>query len=429
MALPTFVADSAPAAATATAVCTYPAGIAAGDLLVMMVSSDVSAIGTPAGFSQVGTTTTGGGTSVAIFKRTASGAETGSVTSTITGGTKGAAVMAAYRPPAGGYSLAIPASTGAIDNDTTTTAISMAGTGPITTVTDDLLAFFALAAASGGTFTGTATGTALTMPGSTIGTVTSRAAARTGTDTLYYTHRDGPVTSGGAGTPTYSAVAAGANASGSAVIFAVRTIPALTAPTSSANVPSSAQADSTFTVTDTSTATASGATITGRTWRIVSGGGSLSGTTASSVTVTAPGAAGSQVIGVTAVDSNGTTGTEATYTVSITSGPAANAGANQMAVEALQTVQLAGSGTGSPTVYSWRQSGGQAVTLSSTSAASPTFKAPASVDGLDLTFALSVGTTGNPLSAEDEVTIHILPHIEWHYSAGSWRPMAISRIY
>lgn len=426
MAQPTFVAVSTVVATSTTAVCSYPAGFAANDLLVMLVSSDSASINTPSGWTKSGATSTGGGTSVAVFKKTAVGSETGTVTSTITGGTKGVAMMAAYRPAAG-VSADIKAVSGGIDNDNATTAISITGSA-LTTATDDLLSVFTLIAANGAVFTGNATGPVLSMSAGTLGTQTSRAAARSGTNTLFYALRDVPVVTGGTGNPAYTATGAGANASGAGIFFAVRTVPFQTAPNASATVPASARIDETYTVTDTSTATTSGATITGRVWRIVSGGGTLSSTTASSVTVTAPPLPGTQVIGVTATDSNGLASTEHTYSVTINAGPTANAGADQLTVESLDTATLAGSGTSGATVYSWRQVSGQAVTLSSTSAQNPTFRAPANIDGLDLVFALAVGVAGGPLSAEDTVTIHIRPHIEWYISGSIWKPMTSSKI-
>lgn len=427
MALPTFVAVSTVVATSTTAVCTYPAGFAANDLLVMLVSSDSASINTPSGWTKSGATSTGGGTSVAVFKKTAAGSETGSVTATITGGTKGIATMAAYRPAAG-VSADIKAISGGIDNDNASTAISITGS-PLTTATDDLLSVFTLISANGGAFTGNATSPVLSMSAGTVGTQTARATGRASTNTLFYALRDEPVTTGGTGNPAYTATGAGANASGAGIFFAVRTVPFQTAPNASATVPASARIDETYTITDTSTATTSGATITGRVWRIISGGGTLSSTTASSVTVTAPPLPGTQVLGLIATDSNGLPSTEHTYSITINAGPVPNAGPDQLTKEALSTVALAGSGTSGATAYSWRQVSGQVVTLSSATAQNPTFRAPASVDGLDLVFALSVAVnSSSPFSAEDTVKIHIRPHIEWYVSGSIWKPMTSSKI-
>ena len=427
MAQPTYVAASTVVATSTSAACTYPAGFAANDLLIMLVSSDAATISTPANWTLAGSIVTGGGTSVAAFKKTAAGSETGQVIATITGGTKGIATMVAYRPPAGGFSADIKAITGAIDSDSSSTAISMTG-GPITTVTDDLLVAWSLISANGGTFSNISTANSISMSAGTLGTQTTRNSGRGSSNTLWYLHRDAPVVTGGTGNPAYTATAVGANASGSGLLFAIRTVAAQTAPVSSATVPASARIDETYTVTDTSTATTAGATLTGRTWRIVSGGGALSSTTASSVTVTAPPLPGTQVIGITAMDSNGLPGAEHTYSVTINAGPTANAGPDQLTAESLSTVQLAGSGTSGASVYSWRQVSGQVVTLSSTTAQNPTFRAPANISGLDLVFGLQVSVAGGPLSAENTVLIHVRPQIEWYHKSGAWLPMTSSAI-
>lgn len=221
MALPTFVATSPVVAVTDSATCSYPAGFAAGDLLLMLVSTDGTAISTPAGFTTAGATTTGGGASVAIFRKVATGAETGTVASTITGGTKGAATIAAYRPAAG-EALSVAVFTGGADTDGTTTAVSVTG-GSFTTQTNDLLGVFGLVvAAAGGAFSAATTSDALAQAGATLGTQTGRIGDRAATDTLYYVLRDAPVTAGGTGAPSYAATAQGANATGAARFFAIR---------------------------------------------------------------------------------------------------------------------------------------------------------------------------------------------------------------
>ena len=76
-----------------------------------------------------------------------------------------------------------------------------------------------------------------------------------------------------------------------------------------------------------------------------------------------------------------------------------------------QTVRLSGSGTdpdaGERLAYAWRQTAGTTVVLSSSSAASPTFTAPAGL-GADeaLSFTLRVTDAGG-LSAEDSVTVTV----------------------
>ena len=91
--------------------------------------------------------------------------------------------------------------------------------------------------------------------------------------------------------------------------------------------------------------------------------------------------------------------------------PIANAGPDQ-AVDAGTTVTLSGSATdpdGQAITYAWSQTGGTAVTLSSTTAASPTFTAPSMAIGdpdITLTFSLIVND-GVASSSADSVTITV----------------------
>ncbi|WP_165547171.1 PKD domain-containing protein [Kribbella sindirgiensis] len=88
--------------------------------------------------------------------------------------------------------------------------------------------------------------------------------------------------------------------------------------------------------------------------------------------------------------------------------PVANAGAPQSAV-AGTTVTLNGSGTdadGDALTYAWTQTGGPAVTLSSTTAAQPTFTAPSAAS--TLTFSLVV-RDGQANSAAATTTVTITP--------------------
>lgn len=276
MALPTFVANSTVVAVAASATCSYPAGFAAGDLLLMLVSTDGTAISTPAGFTTAGATTTGGGASVAVFQKVATGTETGTVVSTVTGGTKGVATIAAYRPAAG-ESLSVGVFTGGTDTDDTSTAVSISG-GSFTTQTNDLLGVFGLVvAAAAGAFSAVVASASLTQAGATVGTQTGRVGGRTGTDTLYYVLRDAAVTAGGTGAPAYAATAQGANATGAARFFAIRAAP----------TPASADAGPDQEVEALVTVTLQGSAA--GTWRQVSGTPvTLSSTTAQNPTFKSP---------------------------------------------------------------------------------------------------------------------------------------------
>jgi hypothetical protein len=91
--------------------------------------------------------------------------------------------------------------------------------------------------------------------------------------------------------------------------------------------------------------------------------------------------------------------------------PTANAGVNQT-VNIGTTVTLNGSNSSDPdgsiTAYLWEQTGGTAVTLSSTTAAQPTFTAPnVGSGGESLTFQLTV-TDDVGLKATDAISVNIL---------------------
>ena len=85
-----------------------------------------------------------------------------------------------------------------------------------------------------------------------------------------------------------------------------------------------------------------------------------------------------------------------TITVGTSQSPVANAGTDQT-VAVGSTVQLNGSGsTGNSLSYQWTQTGGFAqVTLSSSTAANPTFTSPANNDGLTFQLVVSNGTTSS----------------------------------
>ena len=88
--------------------------------------------------------------------------------------------------------------------------------------------------------------------------------------------------------------------------------------------------------------------------------------------------------------------------------PTSNAGPDQT-VAATSIVTLDGSSSvdpeGQPLTYSWIQTGGQAVTLSSTSTASPTFSAPDLTQGAVLTFQLAVGDGTSTSYDTVEITV------------------------
>lgn len=217
MAAPSFVAVSAAVATGATATPAYPVGLAAGDLIVMFVSSSVSGIGSaPAGWTAIGSPQTGGGTTVMAWWRIATGAETGTQTVTITSGTKGAAWMTAYRPVKGGTLTA----TGTYGSQAAAASTVTVTGGSITTAVDDLLVELALLTAAT-SFTSAAFNPVLSQPSATMAT-TARLASRTSSNTLYFNQMSGEVTTGAAGAPSTTFTTVGSNGSGSAAYILVR---------------------------------------------------------------------------------------------------------------------------------------------------------------------------------------------------------------
>ena len=217
MAAPSYVAQGgAVAVVTSTAAPTYPAGIAAGDLLILFVCTEVAIQGTPpAGWTVLGSgIQTGGGLSVTTWTRISDGTETGTQNVTgITGNTRGVAWISAYHPAAAGV-LNAEYRTGA-DTDSSSTAISASGSSWTTAVDNRFVSLTGMITSTG-SYSASATGLSLTSAGSTV-TQTARFAGRTASNVIYYGQSDAAVTAGGTGAPSFTATAAtatGATAAG-----------------------------------------------------------------------------------------------------------------------------------------------------------------------------------------------------------------------
>ena len=115
-----------------------------------------------------------------------------------------------------------------------------------------------------------------------------------------------------------------------------------------------------------------------------------------------------------------------TYTVPVAS-VAANAGPDLGPVASLATVQLSSAAsTGSPAKFAWSVVSGGG-TLSSTTAANPTLKAPATVDGTTVVVQLQVGTTVAD-STPDTVQVSVRPHTLWRIDATGPQPVTLNAV-
>ncbi len=152
----------------------------------------------------------------------------------------------------------------------------------------------------------------------------------------------------------------------------------------------------------------------------------ISSATASTYTLVASDGGLHVKCAVTATNGTGSTSQDSN-TVLIDTAPIANAGTDQINIEPGATVTLNGTGStdsdGSVASYAWTQTSGTAATLSSASAASPTFTAPAAVTASDLIFSLVVTDNQGAPSVADTVQISVLANasaLTWDTGTSSW---------
>lgn len=106
--------------------------------------------------------------------------------------------------------------------------------------------------------------------------------------------------------------------------------------------------------------------------------------------------------------------------------PTANAGTDQTDIEPRTTVTLDGTGStdsdGTIAAYAWTQTAGTTVTLSSATAAQPTFTAPLTLAGETLTFSLVVTDDDGATSSADTVNVTVLPASAAVWDGSAWQP-------
>lgn len=220
MAAPSYVNQGGVVLVTTAAVPSFPA-VTAGNLLLLVVTTDTGTIGTPdeAGFTELGTALTDGGMTTRKWSKIATGSETGQVTVSTTGGTKGLAWISQYAPDVPGSVLTATIVTPGVDNDATSTAYSATSAGSWTLDVDNRVVGLTIMVTTGA-FTSNATSPTLAQTGATLSN-TARFAQRASTNTLYCGQVDASVTTGSTNSPTLTATTNGANGTGQTIFVKI----------------------------------------------------------------------------------------------------------------------------------------------------------------------------------------------------------------
>ncbi|MBF0439478.1 MAG: S8 family serine peptidase, partial [Magnetococcales bacterium] len=138
----------------------------------------------------------------------------------------------------------------------------------------------------------------------------------------------------------------------------------------------------------------------------------LSSATTSKPTFT-PSAAGTYIFSLVVNDGVQNSTNTATVTITVNTRPVANAGSNQ-AVAPSAKVTLDGSASsdadaGTTLTYAWSQTSGTTVTLSSSTAAKPTFTAPSAVGALVFSLTVNDGLHSSASTSTTTVTVNNAP--------------------
>ncbi|HEU5138189.1 MAG TPA: PKD domain-containing protein [Steroidobacteraceae bacterium] len=192
------------------------------------------------------------------------------------------------------------------------------------------------------------------------------------------------------------------------------------APTANAGANQSVAAGATVTLNGSASSDSDGS-IAIYSWTQTAGGGiTLNNPGTVQPTFTAPAVTATTTLGFTLIVTDNLGTASAPSTVSVTVNPAANvpptanAGANQT-VTAGATVTLNGTASSDPdgsiASYAWTQTAGTAVTLSSATAAQPTFPAPTVATATTFTFSLIVTDNRGGASAASTVNVTVNPQV------------------